>query len=730
MPGEKDFFEELHFMDYEIAGNKFRAWFAPDDKLIFVLDVSDDVYKPNALLVIDRHDDRKWDDVLANDYGVDLEEVRPKKDNKYQKLDVEYSGLDVYEKLIDAYENTDAVDNAIAELIDFRDAAVRRSAMARLNVANDAIDVARDTILRTQNSVHGLTERRRRLRVKLSKCQESGAGETTKQSAAKILKVEAQLESVAEKLERAERRMENAQRRMDIAVADAESARELLALPRRTPAVDYSDIAHDTNDVDVSSPMPQYRTGRISVARHTGNSHVARRNVDNVDDDNMDSADVATMHEGMEKISDDDGDNAVLPVPEYDFKLQQEDEEMSDSEEVKPLFDQDPEILDEEIAFKPVEFENIRPAVDSSMRPMSPIETENVSTQNDSGYDTNPLNGANDTSAGQNIETAPELYDNSSNVAKPEYTPEHPMGPRSDVPPVVAPAPQPTVNTATRPMSPITGGDVRPVGQKSGRPTLIYYVLLIILIVLSVFTLWLYQQKNGGTVPFPDVGAKTVVAPDIIDTVNTPDTISEPIVEPEPEPVPSPIAEDVTVADINIEYPSRDVLMAAEPAPVVVESEQDVLMRKDAYNVATDDKVFLVPETHDAVSPVPEPVVTTVVAPDVIIDDDIVSVPTPVVNTYVNDTYDANNYIEDTTVVDTRIMNDYDTTNDVVMDVSNDVYYQNGTMPQYDDYVEDVDAGYYDAHGAVYQESNPERTKHLTVHDGGQYSVIYEETKY
>ena len=96
MPREKKSFQKLHPVDYDIAGNAFRAWKNNADELIFVLDETIDDFKPNVLLVLNAHDDRKWDDILVNDYGINLEDVRPRVDNKYQKLDIEYTGLDVY----------------------------------------------------------------------------------------------------------------------------------------------------------------------------------------------------------------------------------------------------------------------------------------------------------------------------------------------------------------------------------------------------------------------------------------------------------------------------------------------------------------------------------------------------------------------------------------------------------------------------------------------------------
>ena len=93
----------LTFMEYNIAGNLLRAYYDADGKLVFVLDSTIDTRKPNVLLVINPVGDRKWDDILANDYGVDLETVRPKKDNKYQKMVIEYSGLAGYDAHINEY---------------------------------------------------------------------------------------------------------------------------------------------------------------------------------------------------------------------------------------------------------------------------------------------------------------------------------------------------------------------------------------------------------------------------------------------------------------------------------------------------------------------------------------------------------------------------------------------------------------------------------------------------
>ena len=690
MPREKKSFQKLHPVDYDIAGNAFRAWKNNADELIFVLDETIDDFKPNVLLVLNAHDDRKWDDILVNDYGINLEDVRPRVDNKYQKLDIEYTGLDVYAQLIYDYEHDADLTAIIADLIDFRDTAARRSAMARLATANEVIAAAEDTIMRTERAKAGLRDRRRNLRNRLANQKENIGREPTKQSAAKILKTESQIDTVGEKLARADKRIENAKHRIAIATEDANAARELLARRRNVQVV----VAEPTVEQIVVPAKKKSPSAKIKVENQV--------------------------------VAENKNDAPYFPVPDYEYKSQPRDEKMSDSEEVKPLLDQDPEILDEEIAFKPVEFDDIKPRVDEGThikKNKEYTEPDSKSGDGKSGTVARPLafSDADDSEyqdvyeEEKDIEVKQEtpVIDTIKTVEQPagldtdttgrttsnQYDNAEPIRPAA---PVVAPA----TNNYVRPISPISGNaPVRPVGQDRNRTSFAYYLLLILLIGLSIFTLWLYQKKNGSTVPF--LNASTNGTIEDVDENATKDTLvgfnepienivlSEPTPEPEPvvfepEPEPEPVPE---VADepIKIEYPNADVLHAAAPDVPVVESEEDVLARKSAYDVAREDRPIYVPE----------PRVTNLVAPDVIFDDDIISVPVAPA--------------------------DY---------ADEDMYYQD-------------DAAYYENQGeyydesAAYQEYNqtggfvtdeqtrePQTTRHLSIHDGGQYSIGYTETTY
>ena len=319
----------LTFMEYNIAGNLLRAYYDADGKLVFVLDSTIDTRKPNVLLVINPVGDRKWDDILANDYGVDLESVRPKKDNKYQKLDIEYSGLAEYDALINAYKSGDDISGALNALAAFREESVRRAATERLAVAESNAEKARETILRTKESIDEMQDKLRQLRSKLSQQKKQVGREPTKKSASKILRTDAQIDAINEKLRRAKKRLDNAQRRLIVADEDAEIARDILS-------------QKSTNfGKEVAMPRPSAVVPSTAGYKKT----VA-----------VEAKDEDVMLESAGKT--DEYNETVEFTQNIEINNEKKAETMADetkNEEVKPLFDKDPEILDEEIAFKPID---------------------------------------------------------------------------------------------------------------------------------------------------------------------------------------------------------------------------------------------------------------------------------------------------------------------------------------------------------------------------------------
>ncbi|MFQ6760176.1 MAG: hypothetical protein ACLRFM_02140 [Alphaproteobacteria bacterium] len=586
MPSEKKNVP-LKSTEYEIGGNSVRAFYDANGKLVFVLDLTTNDIKPNVLLVMTSHGNRKWDDVLANDYGMNLELVRPKKDNKYQKLDVEYDGLAVYDDLIRAYENGDNLDEYLNDLAGFRVAAVRNSATERIGLARAVMENAQDTIDKTSDSIVELQAKIKAARAKIANLRRGIGREPTKESAAKILKAEAALDALNDKLARAKKRLENANKRLLSAQEDMAAAQSVLdLLPRGR-----GDKKH------------QSKTGIAPVA-----SVAAVRNNDAVARDNV----VADVDDASDLDTDVDAEMDA----DYDMDV--------DNTGIKPLFDKDPNILDDKIAFKPIDFgastsfdvdENVSGSdvsmggnVDTDLPGIdeSDDDTDNKTDDVDDGdaddADNAPAvafeppraimdavklpdeynnadvklddvfwNGADDDvsdtapvtdmateqiatndamdaddGAAQDTHNAPVLdslqninfvapgadNENASDDVATDDTVKPTVAAPAPVAPDVVAAPAPVVaatnvDAGVRPSvpgaAPQVVNDIPKQTTTTHKPGLLYYVLLMVLIALSVFTLWLYHRSNVSNDVMPTVVAEnspTIATPADVDVTD------------------------------------------------------------------------------------------------------------------------------------------------------------------------------------------------------------------
>lgn len=485
---------ELKPENFEIQNNVIVAYYDAAHKLIFVLDkTKGDERKPNVLLVISRDDDRKWDDILKNDYDIDLETVRPKENNKYQKLDIEYGGLSVYNKLINDYNSGADLGGALAELEDFRNLAAEKSARARLEAARETAAAAKITIEKANETLAELEVRRKELREKLSAQRKKLGKEPPKESAAKILRTETALDRVLEKQKRARRRLAKAEKRLESAETDATVAQNILGLLASNKNIAETDIIIAETEPDVEEIM---------------------------------------------------------------------------AEEIKPMLDKDPEILDESIAFKPIEFDSIYTAPTPQPERVEFTET---------------------------APAAPPPAPEPQPVYQPEPSPvvAEPVVPAVPVVPQPVPQPAPIV----RPTSPITGNEI-PIGSASvsRKPGAMYYVMLVLLIALSVFTLWLYQKSNNGTVPelsapLPVVPTEVAEPTPAVAPTPAPEPAPVQIAEPEPVFAPAPVVEDFESEEVEQFEPSfiaTPVSSYIEPqeVPEPVAFEPAPVVNKPAYDVS------------------------------------------------------------------------------------------------------------------------------------------------
>ncbi len=576
----------LTMRSYIIDGNEINAFYDDADDLVFVLDNTINQTKPNVLLVINPSGDKKWDEILSGQYGIDLETVRPKQDNKYQKLDIEYSGLSVYENLINAYVAGDDLSEHLVQLNILRDSAARHSAMTRLNVANEIIAKTNVTIVKTKESIVRLQNRVKTLRTKLSATKKEIGKVSTKQSAAKILKLESQIEATNEKLKRAQKRLESAQKRLETATVDAELASDLL----NQPALEI------TSGEKIKPVMvaPKYE--------------------------------LQTTENESDEYTDDQDDE--------DFEYDQDDEDDDENNEIKPLFDENPNNLNEEIAFKPIDFDAPAvPSISTNDKPVpvftptpiiEDIEEETITEDfdapniNDDVVESKPVLESmipvdkenprpvlesmtpvvskpitQETVPTYSEQQTPELQ---TMDVKPEYSDKI----AAPTVPVAAPVP-PVVNTFN--------ADVTTSTSRS-KPTFIYYMLLIVLIALSVFTLWLYQKNMDTTEPLltPDVSENTVSdsQPKPMERLKT---VTKQVKEIKPVKVqvqePAPDEYEFVDEEINdsADADVNDVAIKDETKAQSGETETNDTEINESENIVAEEPV---PETQESVAPVIE----------------------------------------------------------------------------------------------------------------------------
>ena len=578
---------------FDIDGNSINAFYDAKDNLVFVLDNTINAQKPNVLLVINPDADKKWDEILASDYGVDLETIRPKVDNKYQKLDIEYSGLPVYENLINSYNAGGDLTEQLNQLAVLRESAARHSAMTRLNVANETISKTNATIVKTKETIVRLEARVKTLRSNLSAEKKQIGKVNTKQSASKILKLESQIEATNEKLKRAKKRLESAQRRLEAATVDAELASALL----NQPSIEIKETVKSKPVVVV----PKYPVQTTAV------------------------------HEEPEDFDDDDDDEDVA------------DEEIDEviESDVKPLFSEDPQILNDNIAFKPIEF-NAPVFEDIKQEPVAPVVEPVPVAEKEPDLESRPVLESFKPIEVPDFVPTPIQEEKTEVIDSVEERPVLdtivPVPQDFDVEPVEQPKAEEEISEETpsvpvEPITPIVNTFQKPVEVKSehSKPGFIYYVLLLILIALSVFTLWLYQKNMASnTTPVLTATAQetTVITPKqkpaepVVDTASVEKTEAVFLDEQADEDKTVVNKKVVEEPEEEIEYEEETEEPVVEEAPVVmgtvpgrlntsgydaedeetdVISEEDILASKPVFEPGSKhDNMFVNEEDSDA----------------------------------------------------------------------------------------------------------------------------------
>lgn len=130
----------------------FTAFYADHGHLLFVLDKTCDQITPNVRLILNKdpkNPDRKWDEILSKDYGLDLQQIRPKKGHLFQKLDIEYDNLSVYERAFDNPKD----DILLNRIVINKEKAAFAHALKRMEEERYGLEKAEETVEGSMNAL-------------------------------------------------------------------------------------------------------------------------------------------------------------------------------------------------------------------------------------------------------------------------------------------------------------------------------------------------------------------------------------------------------------------------------------------------------------------------------------------------------------------------------------------------------------------------------------------------
>ncbi|MDR0449009.1 MAG: hypothetical protein LBG89_00920 [Rickettsiales bacterium] len=423
--------------DFSAGGISFSAWLDTHDHAAFVLDMTRDDILPDAMVVIDQdasNPDRKWDDILRKDFDTDPEIVRPRQDNKYQKLDILYMGLSVYQAAVDhMMTHGDASGEIIRDIGSFRLNAAAASAAKRiadnrviLKKVSKTMESTKKTAAKIRAEIAQLTER--------LAAQKTAAGfQPSRAAASKILKTQSMIEALQEKDERNDTRAKR-------------TAKKIAAARREIQ--EFAD--------------------RLERLRGLGAETAPLADADDYD--------------------------------EYDY-----DGDESESPAIAPLLDDDPNIVDKSKAFQKVDYKERE--MQAEFKPMQWAadvdEVETPTPKTESRIDEVPASGV---SSGRLSATPPASMPSfAPPVSSGQPVPENPMSsPASGfaaqpgtssayVPRQPMPAARPDAAPGAQAAAVARSGDTG--GRKPSEPGGGYYMLLLVLIVVSIATLYVYQDK-------------------------------------------------------------------------------------------------------------------------------------------------------------------------------------------------------------------------------------------
>ncbi len=205
-------------LEKTITNNLFLfTAFLNNNNLLFVIDNTKNEITPNARLILEKSQNKKWDEILKEKFNIPPESIRPKAGHLYQPLDIEYENLDLYKNYLNNLNDVFLAKKIVLN----REKQALKHCISRLDNETETLHKSQATVMSSRKSVNDFSEKLKKSQTR-QKALEKKKKENTKsvkpeQESKNLNQIEKNNEDVKsrkKRLRRAEKRVEKSKEKI------------------------------------------------------------------------------------------------------------------------------------------------------------------------------------------------------------------------------------------------------------------------------------------------------------------------------------------------------------------------------------------------------------------------------------------------------------------------------------------------------------------------------------
>ncbi len=189
----------------------FTGFFNKKKELLFVIDSTKDIITPNFRLILNKKDNKKWDEILKDIYKISPEKIRPRKGVLYQPLDIEYENLHLYKNFLEDIENNFTAKRILLN----REKQSLKHAISRLDNETDVLHKSQMTIMTSRKSVEEFSEKLKRLKSRQKVLEKKKIEKPKTVKKEQEIKLQSSLDRANEDVINRKKRLRRAEKRVE-----------------------------------------------------------------------------------------------------------------------------------------------------------------------------------------------------------------------------------------------------------------------------------------------------------------------------------------------------------------------------------------------------------------------------------------------------------------------------------------------------------------------------------